>query len=88
MSSNNANSNAPSDKANGLAIAGFSVSLFGVLFGGLLFGLVGGVLGFFGYRKHSDGETTKGKGLSIAAMIMGAIVTAQALVVLGNMINP
>jgi hypothetical protein len=88
MSLNNASENTPSEKANGLAIAGFSISLFGVLFGGLLFGLVGGILGFLGYRKHSEGETTRGKGLSIAAMVMGAIVTAQALVVLGNMINP
>jgi NADH:ubiquinone oxidoreductase subunit K len=66
----------PYQKTNGLSVAGFVVSLIGILTSfyiiGIVIGLVGMILSIIGTSKvKQSGE--KGKGLAIAVIIIGAL---------------
>ena len=72
MDENNYNDNAQNEKKyNGIAIAGFVVSLASLLinFAGIV-GLVGTILSIIGLNQTKD-NSKKGKGLAIAGLIVG-----------------
>jgi uncharacterized membrane protein len=78
MVSNNDNS----DEPNNLALAAFIIALLG-FFASAGVSVIGGIMGFFAHKKYRSGATSKGQGLSIAAMIIGAMSFAVFLALRG-----
>lgn len=66
------NQNKP-NSSNGLATGAFVLSLLGYFEFGLIFALIGIGLGITSYNNFRNGLTDSGKGLSIAAIVIGAI---------------
>ncbi len=70
-------------KFDGLAIAGFVTSIVGLLLFGIILGLASVVFGAIALRRiRRDAGTRKGKGLAIAAIIIGFIDIAGTLIFL------
>jgi|GEM_PF-1632743 len=70
-------------KTNGLAIAGFVISLLSLLIFGIPFGLLGLIFGGVAASKIAKNpETMKGKGLAIAAIVIGIVGIVGAIVVI------
>lgn len=77
--------NAPDDsqKTNGMAIAGFVCSLVGLFLFGIVLGLLGIIFGAIGLGKISkDSSRWKGKGMAIAALVVGVVDVVVAIVLL------
>jgi hypothetical protein len=77
--------NAPDDsqKTNGMAIAGFVCSLVGLFLFGIVLGLLGIIFGAIGLGKISkDSSRWKGKGMAIAALIVGVVDVVVAIILL------
>lgn len=72
-----------SQKTNGMAIAGFVCSLVGLFLFGIVLGLLGIIFGAIGLGKISkDSSRWKGKGMAIAALIVGVVDVVVAIVLL------
>ena len=69
--------NVPAKKTNGLAIAGFVVSLVSLLCCGYI-SIVGLILSIVGLNKSK--ETNSGKGLAIAGIIISAIALVFVII--------
>ena len=74
---------APSANYNGLSIAGFSLSCAAIIFN-FLFGLPGvvGLVGLCQCNKRSE----KGRGLAIAGIVIGAVLTLLMIFVYAGLI--
>ena len=74
--------NAPAKKYNGLAIAGFVVSLVSwfLAFYGVV-AIIGVVLSALGMKQCNTGAT-KGKGLAVAGLVLGIISLVYTLIAL------
>ena len=63
---------------NGMAIAGFVLSLVGILLFGIVLGPLGVIFSIIGLNRANKGA--KFKGLAIAGIIIGAIVTILSII--------
>lgn len=78
------------DRGNTLAIVGLVLGILAILFAilffplGLVLGIAAIVLGVMGRRRFKRGETAKGGGPALAAIITGAIATVLALLVIAG----
>ena len=74
---------APANPTNsGMAIAGFVCSLVGLIpcfWLAQLPGILGTIFGFIGLKQTRDGQR-KGRGMAIAAVVIGLILVAFAIV--------
>lgn len=68
-------------KKSGMAIAGFVLSLVGVLIIPMLFGILGCIFSGVGLAKTSKGAL-KGKGLAIAGLIISLVDIVYAIIVM------
>ncbi len=72
-----------SQKTNGMAIAGFVCSLVGLFLFGLVLGILGIIFSAIGLGKISkDSSRWKGKGMAVAALIVGVVDVVVAIVLL------
>jgi Domain of unknown function (DUF4190) len=75
-------------KTDGLAIAGFVMAIVGLLFFGIVLGPAGLILGIVSFRRiNREPGRYKGRGLAIAAMIIGAITTVLAILLIVAIAN-
>lgn len=70
-------------KTDGMAIGGFVCAIIGLLFFGIILGPTGVVLGILAKRRIDRWpERYKGSGLAIAAIVIGAIATVLAIILI------
>lgn len=68
-------------RTNTMAVTGFVLAVLGLLVLPIILGPVGLVLGILSLRRiNAEPHRWKGKGLAIAAIVVGGIVTALAIV--------
>jgi len=68
-------------RTEGLAVAGFICSLIGIFFAGLVFGTLAVIFGIVALGKiKRNPETKKGRGLAIAAIVIGLVVLPLTII--------
>ena len=83
--------NVEPNKSNGLAIAGFVVSLVSIFFNfycitGIVTGIVGIILSIIGLKKSSE-LGGKGKGMAIAGIVLGVVGIVIGIIVIVTIVS-
>lgn len=67
---------------DGMAVAGFVLSLVGIFVAGILCGILAIIFSGIALSRFNKGSTKRGKGLALAGLIIGCIVLAATIIYL------
>jgi hypothetical protein len=75
----------PQQRSNGLAIAGLVCGIVGLLLFGIVLGPLSLIFGWIGLNRSRQGAS--GRGMAIAAIVLGILDTVAAVILLAVITN-